>query len=120
MPSVSKAQQAVMGMALAARRGEMKVSQLSDAALKIYKSDMTDKEIEDFASTKHDGLPNHKMKSLKESILTSVSAGKAGMAEKWIKEHCTDYKFKDDKYWIRDKKITLDEPIPIMLYSIYK
>ena len=83
MPAVSKAQQAVMGMALAARRGEMKVSELSDAALKIYKSNMTDKQIEDFASTSKEGLPTHKMKSLKESILSSTGTG-AAMTEKFF------------------------------------
>lgn len=86
MPAVSKAQQAVMGMALAARRGEMKVSELSDAALKIYKSDMTDKQIEDFASTSKEGLPKHKMKSLKESILSSTGTGIA-MTEKFLNDH---------------------------------
>jgi len=60
MPAVSKSQQAAMGMALAARKGEMKVSDLKGAALEIYKSDMTDKEIEDFAATKR--------KSLKEAL----------------------------------------------------
>ena len=86
MPAVSKAQQAVMGMALAARRGEMKVSELSDAALKIYKSDMTDKQIEDFASTSKEGLPTHKMKSLKESILSSTGTG-AAMTEKFLNDY---------------------------------
>lgn len=86
MPAVSKAQQAVMGMALAARRGEMKVSELSDAALKIYKSDMTDKQIEDFASTSKEGLPKHKMKTLKESILSSTGTGIA-MTEKFLNDH---------------------------------
>ena len=86
MPAVSKAQQAVMGMALAARRGEMKVSELSDAALKIYKSDMTDKQIEDFASTNKEGLPKHKMKTLKESILSSTGTGIA-MTEKFLNDH---------------------------------
>ena len=86
MPAVSKAQQAVMGMALAARRGKMKVSELPDAALKIYKSDMTDKQIEDFASTSKEGLPKHKMKSLKESILSSTGTGIA-MTEKFLNDH---------------------------------
>ena len=97
MPAVSKAQQAVMGMALAARRGEMKVSELSDAALKIYKSDMTDKQIEDFASTSKEGLPKHKMKSLKESILSSTGTG-AAMTEKFLNDHLkpSQWKKNDD------------------------
>ena len=52
MPSKSKAQQTAMCMALAARKGELKVSKLKGAALDIYKSDMTDKEIEDFTVLK--------------------------------------------------------------------
>jgi len=87
MPAVSKEQQAVMGMALAARRGEMKVSELSDTALKIYKSDMSDKEIEDFASTPKDGLPKRKMKSLKESILSTTNAGLERLIWKWLENH---------------------------------
>ena len=93
MPAVSKAQQAVMGMALAARRGEMKVSELSDAALKIYKSDMTDKQIEDFASTSKEGLPKHKMKTLKESILSSTGTG-AAMTEKFLNDYVKQSQWK--------------------------
>ena len=93
MPAVSKAQQAVMGMALAARRGEMKVSELSDAALKIYKSDMTDKQIEDFASTSKEGLPTHKMKTLKESILSSTGTG-AAMTEKFLNDYVKQSQWK--------------------------
>ena len=97
MPAVSKAQQAVMGMALAARRGKMKVSELPDAALKIYKSDMTDKQIEDFASTSKEGLPTHKLKSLKESILSSTGTGIA-MTEKFLNDHLkpSQWEKKDD------------------------
>lgn len=97
MPAVSKAQQAVMGMALAARRGEMKVSELSGAALKIYKSDMTDKQIEDFASTSKEGLPKHKLKSLKESILSSTGTGIA-MTEKFLNDYVkpSQWKKNDD------------------------
>ena len=52
MPAKSKAQQTAMCMALAARKAEIKVSDLKGAALDIYKSDMTDKEIEDFTTLK--------------------------------------------------------------------
>lgn len=61
MPAKSKAQQKLFGMALAVRRGELKKSDVLD----IVNSEMTDKEIEDFASTKHNGLKNH----LKESMI---------------------------------------------------
>jgi hypothetical protein len=64
MPAKSKAQQALFGMALAVRKGEMKRSEVNQDVLDIVDGDMTDKEIEDFASTSHKSLPQH----LKESI----------------------------------------------------
>ena len=65
MPAKSKAQQKLFGMALAVRRGELKKSDVDSGVLDIVNSEMTDKEIEDFASTKHNGLKNH----LKESMI---------------------------------------------------
>ena len=59
MPAKSKAQQRLFGMALAVRRGEMKRSDVNDEVLNIVDSDMTDKEIEDFAKTKHKGLKEY-------------------------------------------------------------
>lgn len=53
----SEAQQQAMGMALAARRGEMNVSDLKGSARDIYYSDMTNKQIEDYAETSHEGIP---------------------------------------------------------------
>ena len=52
MPATSKHQQRAMCMALAARKGDLEVSKLKGAALEIYKSDMTNKEIEDFTVLK--------------------------------------------------------------------
>lgn len=57
MPAKSKAQQRLFGMALAVRRGEMKRSEADKSVLDIVDSEMTDKEIEDFAKTK--GLKEH-------------------------------------------------------------
>ena len=62
MPAVSKSQQRLFGMALAVRRGEIKRSDVNDAVLDIVHSNMTDKEIEDFAKTK--GLKEHLLESL--------------------------------------------------------
>lgn len=59
MPSKSKAQQRLFGMALAVRKGEMKRSEVDKSVLDIVDSDMTDKEIEDFAKTKHDSLKEY-------------------------------------------------------------
>ena len=56
MPAKSKAQQRAAGAALAAKRGEIKVSELKGASKEMYES-MTEEELEDFASTRHDGLP---------------------------------------------------------------
>ena len=52
MPAVSKAQKTAMCMALAAREGKLSVSKLKGAALDIYNSDMTDKQIRDFTVMK--------------------------------------------------------------------
>jgi hypothetical protein len=64
MPAKSKAQQALFGMALAVRKGEMKRSDVNKEVLDIVDGDMSNKEIEDFAKTSHKSLPQH----LKESI----------------------------------------------------
>ena len=54
--SVSQAQQMAAGAALAAKRGETSPSSLQGASKEMYDS-MTEKELEDFAKTKHDDLP---------------------------------------------------------------
>ena len=59
MPAKSKSQQRLFGMALAVRKGEMKRSEVSQEILDIVDGDMTDKEIEDFASTKHKVLKEY-------------------------------------------------------------
>ncbi len=61
MPAVSKAQQKAAGAALAAKRGETKVSSLKGAAREMYKS-MTESQLEDFAATKRKRLPAKKKK----------------------------------------------------------
>lgn len=55
----SEDQQQAAGMALAAKRGEMPVSKLKGAAKSMYDS-MSKKELEDFAETEHEGLPEDK------------------------------------------------------------
>jgi hypothetical protein len=59
MPAKSKSQQRLFGMALAVRRGELKRSEVEDSVIDIVDSDMTDKEIEDFAKTPHKGLKEY-------------------------------------------------------------
>lgn len=46
-------------MALAVRRGEMKRSEVDQEVLDIVDGKMTNKEIEDFAKTKHKGLKEY-------------------------------------------------------------
>ena len=56
MPAKSKAQQKAAGMALAAKRGEMKVGDLKGAAREMYDS-MSEKQLKDFAATDRKDLP---------------------------------------------------------------
>ena len=57
MPAKSKAQQRAAGAALSAKRGETKVSELQGASKDMYDS-MTEEELEDYASTDRNGLPD--------------------------------------------------------------
>ncbi|HUI35798.1 MAG TPA: DUF3008 family protein [Stellaceae bacterium] len=56
MPAKSKAQQMAAGAALAAKRGELKVSELKGASKEMYES-MSEKQLEEFAATKRKGKP---------------------------------------------------------------
>ena len=59
MPAKSKAQQMAAGAALAAkRRGEAKKSELKGASKSMVES-MTERELQDLASTKRKGKPDH-------------------------------------------------------------
>ena len=58
MPAKSKAQQKAAGAALAAKRGEIKVSELKGASKSMYDS-MSEEELEEFAATKRKGKPEH-------------------------------------------------------------
>jgi len=65
MPAVSQQQQKLMALALAYKRGEVKdVS----AKVKEIASSMSEKDLEDFASTKHKGLPMKKEELIKEGL----------------------------------------------------
>jgi hypothetical protein len=56
MPAKSKAQQKAAGAALAAKRGEEKVSDLKGASKSMYKS-MSQRELDEMAATKRKGKP---------------------------------------------------------------
>lgn len=59
MPAQSEAQQKAAGAALSAKRGDTKVSDLQGASKEMYDS-MTEAELKDLASTKHDKIPEKK------------------------------------------------------------
>ena len=59
MPAKSKKQQMAAGAALSAKRGETKKSSLKGASKHMADS-MTEKELEDIASTKRKKLPRKK------------------------------------------------------------
>ena len=59
MPAKSKAQQKAAGAALSAKRGETAKDDLKGASRSMEES-MTEKELEDLASTKRKGLPAKK------------------------------------------------------------
>jgi hypothetical protein len=74
--AVSKQQQKIMGLALSVKRGDTPKSKVSKQVQKMAK-EMTKKELEDFASTKHKGLPNtveekDEVEKLEESILKII------------------------------------------------
>jgi hypothetical protein len=58
MPAKSKAQQKAAGAALSAKRGETPKSSLKGASKEMAKS-MTEKELDELASTKRKGKPEH-------------------------------------------------------------
>ena len=123
MPARSEAQQALFGMALAVRRGEMKRAEASKEVLNIVDSDMTNKEIEDFASTSHKGLADH----VKESISKDASLNATKRVFVVIKPefliHSNDIikMFQDEGFRViaqKMKKLTLKEAHK--LYKVHK
>ena len=58
MPAKSKAQQKAAGAALAAKRGETPVGQLKGASKSMYES-TSEEQLDEFASTKRKGKPEH-------------------------------------------------------------
>ena len=58
MPAKSKAQQKAAGAALSAKRGETSKSDLKGASKQMVKS-MTEKELEELATTSRKGKPEH-------------------------------------------------------------
>ena len=74
--AVSKQQQKIMGLALSVKKGDTPKSKVSKSVQKMAK-EMSKKELEDFASTKHKGLPKtvdekEEVEKLEESILRII------------------------------------------------
>jgi hypothetical protein len=62
MPAKSRAQQKAAGAALAAKRGEQDVGGLKGASRSMYRS-MTEKQLDELASTQRKGKPEHLSRS---------------------------------------------------------
>ena len=118
MPAKSKAQQALFGMALAVRKGELEKSKVNKEVLDIVNSDMTDKEIEDFASTKRKGLKDHVHESLLDGLNKVFVVIKPGFIDKYLNVldilTLRGFILRDTKL----KKLTLEEARE--LYSPHK
>lgn len=71
MPSVSRKQQKLFGQAWAVRQGDLSREDAWSTAVRIADSDITDKDLEDFASTSHKGLPEIKRKKKKRTVKES-------------------------------------------------
>jgi len=71
MPSKSKQQQKFMGIVRAIQKGDQPASKFSKDAQNAA-DDMKKKDVEDFASTKHKGLPKKVEQALREKIRTMV------------------------------------------------
>ena len=74
MPSTSKAQQRLMGMAYALKKGDMEAKDASQEVKDLADS-MTLQQLKDFASTSHEGLPDHTDEVKVNEWLPGVSAG---------------------------------------------
>ncbi|MEF2550066.1 DUF3008 family protein [Aurantimonas sp. A2-1-M11] len=59
MPAQSKSQQKAAGAALSAKRGDTKVSDLQGASKSMYET-MSEKQLDEMASTERKGKPEHK------------------------------------------------------------
>lgn len=74
MPAVSQSQQQLMGMAYALKKGDMEPKDASQEVKDLADS-MTLQQLKDFASTKHEGLPDHTDEAKVNEWLPGVSAG---------------------------------------------
>ena len=81
MPARSASQQKAAGAALAAKRGETPVSKLKGASKSMYES-MSEKQLDEFASTKRKGKPEHAAKPRSKSASSRSSTRKSPARKK--------------------------------------
>ena len=127
MPSTSKAQQQLMGMAYALKKGDMDPKDASQEVKDLADS-MTLQQLKDFASTKHEGLPDHVKEGedhevgMAMSQLNAISKAvgellqKIGREEKdlpgWLQDHISQsynyIKQANDGYYEMDEMVSPD------------
>ncbi len=76
MPAKSAAQQKAAGAALSAKRGKTSPSKLKGASRGMYKS-MSEKQLDEFASTKRKGKPEHAAKPRTKTSSSPSTARKS-------------------------------------------
>ena len=81
MPAKSAAQQKAAGAALSAKRGKTSPSKLKGASRGMYKS-MSEKQLDEFASTKRKGKPEHATKLRSKSASSRSSTRKSPARKK--------------------------------------
>ena len=107
MPSVSQQQQKLFGLALAFKRGEVPSSEVSDE-IKAIADRMSEKDIEDFAATKHKGLP--KMKEQLRKIVREIMREKV-ISEMELSKDEMDKLHSDGEVEVDGEKVTYDESV---------
>ena len=127
MPSTSKAQQQLMGMAYALKKGDMDPKDASQEVKDLADS-MTLQQLKDFASTKHEGLPEYVKEAedhevgMAMSQLNAISKAvgellqKIGREEKdlpgWLQDHISQsynyIKQANDGYHELDEMVSPD------------
>jgi len=112
--SVSQAQQKAAGAALSAKRGEISPSELVGASKEMYDG-MTEKELEDFAKTKHKGLPKkveeaRQLKDPKKETMVSKKGKVEVIDKKDLKKYLS-------KGYIQAEETELEEDYYNVIYK---
>ena len=107
MPAQSQQQQKLFGLALAVKRGEVSPSEVSDEVKDIVDR-MSEKDIEDFASTKHKGLP--KMKEQLRKIVREIMREQS-ISEMELSKDDMEKLHSDGEVDVDGEKVTYDESV---------